>query len=71
MIYVKRLLWLVFYLPVLVIATWTFVVGLFLCPIILGVYYIKDGTIRGCEFEPDTLAKIVDRFYQRLQPKVK
>ena len=69
MIYIKRLLWVAFYLPVLVIATCAFVMGLFLCPIILCAYYIKDGTTTYCNFVPDTMGNAINNFYLSIRPK--
>lgn len=69
MIYIKRFLWGIFFLPMFLITTFAFLVGGLVFPLLVGGYYIKYGTISSCKIAPDTLAIMVDRFFHRFQPK--
>ena len=72
MIYIKRFLWVIFFLPmILLITTFAFLIGLLVFPLLMGGYYIKYGTISSFKMYPDTLATMTGDFFLRFQPKVK
>lgn len=69
MIYIKRFLWVIFFLPMFLITAFAFLIGLLVFPLLVGGYYIKYGTICGCKINPDILAIMVNRFFLRFRPK--
>lgn len=71
MIYIKRFLWVIFFLPMFLITAFAFLIGLLVFPLLVGGFYIKYGTISSCKIDPDTLATMVYRFFLRFQPKIK
>lgn len=69
MIYIKRILWVLFYLPALVITSILFFLVLIWFPCVVAFYYIKDGNIDNfpeklCLWNPDAIFD----WYQELKP---
>ena len=66
MIYIFRALWLVVYVPVYVMESFAFLLGVIIYPFVAGTYHVKHGTTKGVTYKPEWMAKYIDRQYQKL-----
>lgn len=69
MIYIYRALWVLFYIPVLIIEMVIFIIGIPVYIISCFIWYVKTGDIENTPdiFVPGKLILTIDEFYKDLQ----
>ena len=63
--YILRTLWVIGYIPVFILTAITFLVMIFIYPLIEAFYFIKTGDCENCPFTPDVLAACIDNKYKK------
>ena len=73
MIYIKRFLWALGYVLVFIVISVLGVISLFLSPVIIFFYYIKNGDIETTPdiFLPFRCCEKLDTMYKKLEPKLR
>lgn len=66
MIYIFRALWLVVYVPVYVMESFAFLLGVIIYPFVAGSFYVKYGTAKGITYKPERMAGYIDWKYKKL-----
>ena len=72
MVYIYRILWLLFYVPIFLLQVIIFTFSLFLFSFITGFYYIKTGSIENTPgiFIPGKLSELLNKYYIKLGNKI-
>ena len=72
MIYIKRFLWALGYIPIFIVISMLGIISLFLSPVFAFFYYIKNGDIETTPdiFLPFRWCEKLDNMYKKLEPKL-
>ena len=68
MIYLKRALYAIFFIPVFIIAYIFFVLCIIFYPIIGMFYYIKTGDVENTPIDPGTVPSYIIELYTQIEP---
>ena len=68
MIYVLRTLCVLFYIPIFLIECISFLFGVIIYPLVVGIAYIKTGD--SGDFYSGTIAEYIEKEYQKLKDKI-
>lgn len=66
MIYLKRILWLIGYIPVFIAEGIFMIISLMLLPFVVFFYFVKDGTWETCNFNPGCISEWIEEKYKSL-----
>lgn len=71
MIYIKRFLWILGWLPVIILGSVLIVISIFTYLPVVSFYYIKNGDIETTPdfFYPIYPGALLERNYKKLEPK--
>jgi hypothetical protein len=68
MIYILRTLWVLFYIPVLLLECITFLLGVIIYPLVVGIAYIKTG--KESDYSSGVIAEKIGKVYGKLKDKI-
>lgn len=70
MIYLLRTFWVLTYIPVFLLESAAFVLGLVAYPLVEAMRYVRHGSCEGMTYVPDMMAVWLDKHYQALRKRI-